>query len=57
MWTKIPVQQCERLIPSYHESFLTQGQVSLDTTNKKKCLMFINNFVFMWVICLMLKFV
>lgn len=35
MWTKIPVQQCERLIPSYHESFLTQGQVGLDTTNKK----------------------
>lgn len=50
MWTKIPLQQCERLIPSYHESFLTQGQVGLDTTNKKKCLMFINNFVFMWVI-------
>lgn len=36
MWTKIPVQQCERLIPSCHESFLTQGQVGLDTTNKKK---------------------
>lgn len=31
MWTKIPVQQCERLIPSYHKSFLTQGQVGLNT--------------------------